>query len=224
MYLVRELIIYGSTIISGSIGIIFLITLVYDNIRKKKVKKNKELEYEWKYPLDTNIEHIEEKEDNIKNGVVEEETPDGKVIMKYNDDSETFDYWGPKVIQYKYLETVAKKYVIMFDRKEVIVNIFKELYDAWLKNEKLNKEKEELNNEIIENQQDNPFASLKTYNSGTMGSTNKENKPKNSFNIVNQKSNRYSHKGKYDEYFDSIKVKEVKLYNDVDWKDWKKKC
>ena len=84
--------------------------------------------YENYYLLGNNKEYIKEfeKEENIGKGIVEEETPDGLVIMKYNDDVERFEYWSDKSIKYKYLEVVARKYVIIYDCKDKYVNMFKE--------------------------------------------------------------------------------------------------
>jgi hypothetical protein len=81
--------------------------------------------YESYYPLNTPKEELKETEDNIKNEQVEEMTPDGKVIMKYKDN--IFLYWSDRPIMYRYLETTARKYVILYDCKDVYVNMYKEL-------------------------------------------------------------------------------------------------
>ena len=49
-----------------------------------------------------------------KNTSVLESTPQGIVIMRYNNEREGFEYWcDNKNIKYDYLETVARKFVIM---------------------------------------------------------------------------------------------------------------
>ena len=49
-----------------------------------------------------------------KNTSVIENTPDGLVIMLYNGEREGFEYWcDNKNIKFDYLETVARKFVIM---------------------------------------------------------------------------------------------------------------
>jgi hypothetical protein len=85
------------------------------------------VKYESYYPLSTPKEELQETEENIKNEQVEEVTPDGKVKMKYNKEDNLFLYWSDKPILYRYLETIARKYVILYDCKDVYVNMYKEL-------------------------------------------------------------------------------------------------
>ena len=208
----------------GTIGGFVLTSYIYDSMLNSDIHMAKEIPYEWKIPLDTPKDMLEEKEENINNGVVEEETPDGNVILKYDDYKESFIYYGPKNVQYKYLETVAKKYAILFDCKDKMINIFKELYDAWEKVEKIKEDEKTNNNKDV--QDNGPFASFKTYNSGTMGSSSvdkgKKNESNNKYKIVNEKANRYSYMGTIDEYVESLKIKEEKKVKEIDWMFWKK--
>ncbi len=148
--------------------------------------------YENYYLLGNNKEYVKEfeKEENIKKGIVEEETPDGLVILNYNNEIERFEYWSDKMIRYKYLEVVARKYVIIYDCKDKYVNMFKELLEAMdkAKKEKNNKQKNEVN----------VFVKLKNY----------KKKDDDDEKIVNQKANIYKHMGKLTEY--SVKKKEIK--------------
>jgi hypothetical protein len=41
-----------------------------------------------------------------------------------------FEYWSDRAQHYKYLETVARKYVIVYDRRDQYINIFRELLKA----------------------------------------------------------------------------------------------
>jgi len=69
--------------------------------------------YEDKYPIikDKNTN----KEPNTKLLSILEYTPQGNVFMKYDPENESFDYWADyKEIPFKYLETVARKYVNTF--------------------------------------------------------------------------------------------------------------
>ena len=69
--------------------------------------------YEDKYPIkkDRNTN----KEPNVKLLSIMEYTPQGNVFMKYDFENESFDYWSDyKEIPFKYLETVARKYVNTF--------------------------------------------------------------------------------------------------------------
>ena len=128
--------------------------------------------YESYYPLNTVKETISETEENITQGQVEDETPEGKVVMKYKDD--LFLYWSDKPIMYRYLETVARKYVIVHDCKEVYVNMYRELIKSL-------QEQETVVN--------GPYAQFKSYNS----SMNRV-KPK----LVRERSNHYKYMGKWE--------------------------
>ena len=71
--------------------------------------------YETYYPLSTPKDLLQETEGNVKLEQVEEMTPDGKVIMKYNKEDNLFLYWSDKPIMYRFLEAVARIYVILYD-------------------------------------------------------------------------------------------------------------
>lgn len=82
----------------------------------KNETKSDENKYEDKY-----IEVLEEvkKMNSINtiatnNNFVLETTPNGNVIMKYNFERQSFEYYSDKDIPYKYLETVARKFVKLF--------------------------------------------------------------------------------------------------------------
>ena len=50
----------------------------------------------------------------LKNSYVMDNTPLGNVAMCYNHEKGSFDYYSDKIIPYRYLEPVARKYVIFF--------------------------------------------------------------------------------------------------------------
>lgn len=81
---------------------------------EEEEEEEKEELYEEKYPLKKN--NNTNKEPNTELLSVMEYTPNGNVFMKYNLDNEGFDYWSDyKEIPFNYLETVARKYVNMFN-------------------------------------------------------------------------------------------------------------
>ena len=129
----------------------------------------KENPYEFKYPLSSVVEETEE---NIKYKRVEEVTPEGHVYMTYEEPF--FYYWSNRSISYKYLDVLARKYVIVYDCKEVYVNLFKEIIKSAMK------EKEETKKE-------GPYATFKTY------------KPKKIFRPSKDKVNQYKYVGKWKE-------------------------
>jgi hypothetical protein len=78
--------------------------------------KAKETKYEDKY-IDV-LEEVKKKStspNNISNNnFLMETTPNGNVIMKYSAERQSFEYYSDKDIPYKYLETVARKFVKLF--------------------------------------------------------------------------------------------------------------
>jgi len=86
----------------------------------------KEKPYDMWYPLDTG--DIFETPQNLADGLVEELTPDGRVRMRFTDG--VFEYWADRAVTYRFLETVARKYVIVFNCREHYVNMFRERLKA----------------------------------------------------------------------------------------------
>jgi len=136
----------------------------------------------------------EESEESKAMGVVEETTPEGVVRMKFEDG--IFLYWSHRAIQYKYLETVARKYVMVYDCRNHYINIFEELAIAAAK-----PKKDPVHPTI--------FASFKKYNT-------KRKQIKHNY-IVTEKSNQYNWKGKISEYERPV-VAEVKPVRYSDFK------
>jgi hypothetical protein len=89
--------------------------------------------YENLYGFGLKKEQLIESNENIEKQRVEEETPDGNAVLQWEDDH--FVYWSDQQISYKYLETLARKYVILYDCRDKYINIYKELYKAHLKTE-----------------------------------------------------------------------------------------
>ena len=138
--------------------------------------------------------------------VIREETPKGEVLMYYGHEMESFIYYSKtKEIPYKYLETLARKYVIMYDCKKLYVDIRKE-YEKGLN--KYNEMKENKTPESgtggaggegeggSEKKKKQLFVSFKTYN--RKGEVNIKQKDK--IYILREKANRYSYRGKIEEY------------------------
>lgn len=145
--------------------------------------------YEFKYPLS---DVVEETEENKRYKRVEEVTPEGHVYMTYDEPSNTFFYWSEKAIAYKYLDVVARKFVIVYDCKEVYVNLFREIINSALKERAEEKTK------------DGPYAAFKSY------------KPKRMYRPLKEKVNQYKHVGKWKE------PEPVKEYKSSSYLDYKK--
>jgi len=156
--------------------------------------------------------------DEFKNSYVMEYTPLGNVLMFYNNKKGSFEYYSDNTIPYRYLETVARKYVkihncrvIYFDMEEELKN-----YEAKLI-EKEEQEKVSAEKVIVEKEQNennkpkkNVFARFKDYNKeGLSGRVNTAPPPKNSIPsknvtdsvnkqrvLLKENANRYTFEGK----------------------------
>jgi hypothetical protein len=161
---------------------------------------------------------IEERLKKLKNCFVMEYTPLGNVLMIYDSLRNTFKYYSDNTIPYRYLETVARKYVKVFNCRPIFVDMEEEL-KLW--EDKLNKEKEKKEREtnLHKNQKQIPiedkkqlFAKFKTYNKeGLTGKVNIAPPPKNSIPnqkieesqkdvLLKEKANMYTYDGKISNY------------------------
>ena len=180
---------------------------------------------------------------NLCLNTVTETTPRGDVLMYYSSKLGSFVYHSrTKEIPYKYLETVARKYVIEYNCKKLYVDIRKE-YEKGLNKYKEIKEKEEKAakdakvgtvEDVKENKKKQIFANLKTYN--RKGEVH--NKQKDKIYILKEQANRYSYRGKIEEYsetkvescldkkvlenFGDKRSEEEKKMNDIDFASFKK--
>jgi len=99
------------------------ITLVIKEIKEKKeIKERYEDKYLTKFNalIDKNIDNSVINE-QINNRFIMEMTPVGNVIMQYNLTKELFVYYSDNIVPFRYLETVARKYVCTFDCKELYI-------------------------------------------------------------------------------------------------------
>jgi len=183
---------------------------------EKVETKEEEIPYEMKWFVefddkgDENVEAelTEEFVNDLSLNTVTETTPRGDVLMYYSSKLGSFVYHSrTKEIPYKYLETVARKYVIEYNCKKLYVDIRKE-YEKGLNKYKETKEKEEKEekeeqaardgkvDDTKENKKKQVFANFKTYN--RKGEVH--NKQKDKIYILKEQANRYSYRGKIEEY------------------------
>jgi hypothetical protein len=160
---------------------------------------------------------IDEQLKKFKINYVIEHTPLGNVLMFYSHDKLAFEYYSDLTIPYRYLETVARKYVITYNYRPLYSDMdeeFKE-YENKLK-KKEEEEKNKYKQENVGNKTKDVFAKFKSYNkeAGT-GRVNtapppKNNIPQNRRALVNdnkkdanekillkENANRYSYQGKF---------------------------
>lgn len=175
--------------------------------------------YEKLYNYKDIQEAREEKE--LKNCILFETTPKGAVFMKYDDEEEGFLYWADKSIDYKFLETCARKFCKVYFCKDVY--IYNESDTEESEEEETNEELEEKTEEKVkevkevkEEKNDSVFANFKNYKTNT---TIQEK-------ATEIKANKYIHKGKIIDFmiiqtsnYSSLKKKE----GDKSWFSWKNK-
>jgi hypothetical protein len=162
--------------------------------KEKEEKKDKE-EEEKKDKEEEEKKEKEEKKEEIeisKNNILFETTPNGNVLMYYDSKRTSFIYYADTAIPYRYLESVARKYVTTYHCLHLYIDMKKEIAEAEKKindkkleekqklEEKLEEEKirleeekdKKLNKENKENKDTkevprNVFAKLKNYNAGS---------------------------------------------------------
>jgi len=176
--------------------------------------------YEEKYPLEKATS--DNKDLNPKICHVCEMTPEGNVILRYNKENEGFEYWSDKKdVAYKYLETVARKYVTVFCCAELYIDRDKDIQDQIEKEEeekKMKEEKEKMakeDKEETEDSDDDVFAKLKP-----PAEKRKQSKKSNIRAAIN--ANKYRYIGKLKEFADSMKKeKPVVPKKKIGFGDWK---
>lgn len=151
--------------------------------QEPKEEKKVQIKFEDKY-LDR-LKVMEEKEltpeklDSLSNSFVMENTPQGNVVMVWDNKRSTFSYYADHLIPYRFLEVVGRKYVMMNDCKKLFVNMDEEIKAAEKKLEEKKHTKELLKQEEqqklddsesantvvnVEKPKKDVFAKLKSYN------------------------------------------------------------
>lgn len=189
----------------------------------KEAKKN--IPYEYKYPV------VPDLDNKVKiSNIILEKTPAGYVAMRYNEDEEGFEYWTDHIISYKYLETVARKYVNTFfctkvyiDRsqclKEKIMKLTKDIQDNIAAKKELESEE---NGSEDEEEDEDVFADLKKYNKNIK--TKKEEREKlTRDDYVCDVANKYIKKGQLADNKEWLKGETVanNTKSKMSWLSWK---
>lgn len=189
----------------------------------EQIKNEKDIEwpdeeeiinYEDKYKI---IEK-EQKNDKLdtENCCVCESTPDGLVFMKYSKSNEGFNWWGDnKLTSYKYLETVARKYVIVFkcsslyiDREE---DLKRQIEEEKREEDRKKMEEEDKKEEEVDSD-DDLFVKLKP---------NEKIKPKKKEIKAAVNANKYKYCGKISDFKLLKKIKKEKKKRKLDFSSWK---
>lgn len=184
--------------------------------KTKKEKETKIVKYEDKYLTKyhelEDIECSKERLDNLKNSILMENTPQGNLIMFYDNSRESFIFYSDNTIPYRYLETAGRKYVIMNNCKRIFVDMAQEIdnvkqkldqqkQDQQKQDQQKQEQKIELEEPISSSTKKNVFAKLKNYNNNPTNPRNSTNPTaqstkKSDLLIVKEHANRYSYEGK----------------------------
>ena len=225
----------GGSILSGLVlGYICVGLFIYDCVDESEDSMSEE---EKQYRDDFNyinlyydefdeMEKIELKKnaiDELRNLYVHEETSRGKVTMTYNSDTESFWYWtNNKNMNYRILDTVARKFSLDYNCKQICVSYKDELNNAYnkIEEEKKNKIKalEELENtgeNTGENKKVNVYAQFKSYNVKSSNNASEENTSDKKKYVLADKANRFSYKGDID-CFEKSQNKEKENSNEAE--------
>ena len=186
-----------------------------DEYDKKKIQTiDYTVKYNDKYSLLEKNPLTEEVINNLSNNIVMEYTPNGNVIMFFDNDKKSFQYYSDFNIPYSYLESVSKKYCIVY--KNSIFRFLKIDIDV--------------NNEFafVKNKSSRPksksFATLKTYNNGCAKPSNGSGIPiqpshkGGEVKIIQKDIVRYTHLGKLSN-FSFLKNTQPKHKN-ISYKDF----
>uniref|UniRef100_A0A6C0K234 Uncharacterized protein n=1 Tax=viral metagenome TaxID=1070528 RepID=A0A6C0K234_9ZZZZ len=160
---------------------------------------------------------LKERLDNLKNCIVMEKTPIGNAIMFYNNTKSSFEYYSDSTLPYRYLEVIARKYIITYKCKQIFVDMEQEIKEAEKKLEEKKKkaedEKQKQEEEKIsgnpstkpEKPAKNVFAKFKNYNKDNSikvaavpldrPSSAKQTKPQEE-KVIKENANRFSFEGK----------------------------
>lgn len=124
---------------------------------------------------------VNHKLDNFINNYTLECTPQGNVYMRYNNDKKSFEYFSNNSIPYRYLEPLARKYVMTYWCKPIFVSMEDELkrseekYDEDKKKQLLQESNKPMNPRL---------AQLKNYNKTVKDTAIKPMKNRTNANFI----------------------------------------
>jgi hypothetical protein len=182
-------------------------------------------------------DRVLDKDDLEKLGtiVVNEKTPNGNVIMTYNNKSESFCYYcDDKNIRYMVLDTVARKYTIDNKCKSICVNYkaeFEKAKAAIIADTKTSTDTTDTTDTTDDDSIKEPpvvkksiYARFKNYNAPPQKKkVAEDNKPEKIY-ILTEKANRFTYKGKLSNYKDPNEVVTTFFNKTVDFATFKKMC
>ena len=210
-----------------------------NNHEKKPIQK-----YEDKYKINKELmddELSQEKLEGLCNCFILENTPNGNALILYNYKTSSFIYYSDNSIPYKYLNTLARKYVNTYRCTQLYVNSEDELekgqkdlekkgteekkeQDMEKKEQDLEKKEQDLEKKGTEEKKQ-IFVKFKNYNKNTTNKAqSQQQQPQKQQQSQEVIANRYTHQGKIAN-FNFLKKPDKKLINkklSLSFSDYKK--
>jgi hypothetical protein len=216
-------------------------TIVFNKPRLESIKSelnnlNDMTDYQIHHEARENaqIDTIHNKLSGFENNYIIEFTPVGNIIMRFNNYKKSFEYYSDRSISYKYLEPIARKYVMTYKCKNIFVDMDEEVKKANKINE-LKKNENETNNKNNKNnkkqqtkQQNNPTKQInKPYSSTNKNAEMPSSRmgqsisnPINDIELAVKNANRYTWEGRFAD-FKIIKSNKKTNRNKISFKDFK---
>lgn len=171
---------------------------------KREAREIKEKKIRYGQLFYDELEALEDRElstkelEDLSNKHIEEDTPEGKVIMVYNNNSETFWYYSKtKNVSNRTLDAVARRYAVTHDCKTICVNhkkeierVQKKIFDMMLEKNTPNNEDETQDKEA-DDTNTSVFVKPKITKKKLIRRHNR---------VIVDHVNRFTYKGKLDEY------------------------
>lgn len=205
--------VFGALTSGVVLGFTLVSYMVYDKNNKYEEEEDEnDEEEEYTFKFFDELENLPDRElekeelEDLRFKTIEEETPEGNVIMSYNSDTESFWYYADStIVPYKSLDAVARLYAITYNCKSICVNYKEE----WEKGkERVIKEKEsDLKRRQEEEVKPKPksiFANFKGYNK-KHGSDDDNKK----YYIITERANKFKYKGKRSEFIKKSNANEI---------------
>jgi hypothetical protein len=174
-------------------------------------------------------EIINKKLDMFINNYVSDHTPLGNIFMRYNNDKKSFEYFSNSTIPYRYLEPVARKYVMTYWCKPIFVDMEEELKKSET-NPEMNKTKAQIKMKQLaslnathiikskDSKQRNNGNIIKTQTQTQMkaklvetNNSNSNNNSNNESHLLKERANRYTWEGRLTQ-FNPLKKVPRKLF------------
>ena len=139
----------------GSAISLFFVSHMWNSMKYEEGEEEEEENYLDSYDL-SDLE-TKKCQPNCKNIIIEHTPDDGMVVMRYSLKNEGFEYWSnSKLISFKVLKTICRKYCLTFDTKSLYIDCKKEvekqraIFDERIKKkEEKEKDEDDLDNNSV---------------------------------------------------------------------------